>query len=40
MDYKQEIISLLDKINTEQVLRYIYIIIRDIVNERGANNEG
>lgn len=40
MDYKQEIISLLNKINEEQVLRYIYIIIRDIVNERGASHDG
>ena len=38
MDYKQEIISLLNKINDNQILRYIYIIVRDIVNERGANN--
>lgn len=33
MDYENEIIKLLKKIKNEQILRYIYIIVKDIVNE-------
>lgn len=33
MDYKNEIIKLIKKINSEQVLKYIYIIITDIFKE-------
>lgn len=31
--YREKIIELINKINEEQVLRYIYIIVRDIVDE-------
>lgn len=30
MDYRKEIIEMLDKIKVDQILRYIYIIISDI----------
>lgn len=30
MDYKKEIIQIIDKIQSEKILRYIYIIIADI----------
>lgn len=33
MNYENEIIEMLKKIKTEQILRYIYIIVKDIVNE-------
>ena len=33
MDYKKEIIEMLDKIKVDQILRYIYIIISDILKE-------
>ena len=33
MDYKKEIIEMLDKIKVDQILRYIYIIIYDILKE-------
>lgn len=33
MNYENEIIKLLKKIKNEQILRYIYIIVKDIVNE-------
>lgn len=33
MNYENEIIKLLKKIKTEQILRYIYIFIKDIVDE-------
>lgn len=33
MDYKNEIIKLIKKINSEQVIKYIYIIITDIFKE-------
>lgn len=39
MDYREKVIELLNKINEEQVLRYIYIVVRDIVNERGAETD-
>ena len=29
MDYRKEIIEMLDKIKVDQILRYIYIIISD-----------
>jgi hypothetical protein len=31
---KEKIIEMIEGIDNEQVLRYIYIIIRDIVNEK------
>lgn len=31
--YREKIIEFINKIHEEQVLRYIYIIVRDIVNE-------
>lgn len=33
MNYENEIIKLLKKIKKEQILRYIYIIVKDIVDE-------
>lgn len=30
MDYKKEIIKMINKIHSEKILRYIYIIIADI----------
>lgn len=33
MNYENEIIEMLKKIKTEQILRYIYIIVKDIVDE-------
>lgn len=33
MDFKKIIIELLDKIDDSRILRYIYIIISDIVKE-------
>ena len=33
MDFKKMIIELLDKIDDSSILRYIYIIISDIVKE-------
>ena len=37
VDYKQEIIEMLDKIKVDQILRYIYIIISDILKEENKN---
>jgi hypothetical protein len=37
MDYKKEIIEMLDKIKVDQILRYIYIIISDILKEENKN---
>ena len=37
MDYKKEIIEMLDKIKVDQILRYIYIIISDILKEESKN---
>lgn len=33
MNYRQEILEMLNKIQSEKVLRYIYIIISDIYND-------
>lgn len=33
MDYRKEIEKMLSKIQSEQILRYIYLIIADIYNE-------
>lgn len=33
MNYKKEIIQMINKIQSEKVLRYIYIIIADIYND-------
>ena len=33
MDYKKEIIELIDKIESQKILRYIYIIVADIYND-------
>jgi hypothetical protein len=33
MDYREMIIELLKKIESETILRYIYIIVKDIVSE-------
>lgn len=32
---KEKIIEMINTIDNEQILRYIYIVVRDIVNERG-----
>lgn len=32
MDYKKEIMELLNKIESQKILRYIYIIVADIYN--------
>lgn len=37
MDYKKEIVEMLDKIKVDQILRYIYIIISDILKEENKN---
>lgn len=34
LDYKKEIIKMLDKISSSKILRYIYIIVSDIVEEK------
>lgn len=33
MDYKKEIIKMIDKIQSEKILRYIYLIIADIYHD-------
>lgn len=33
MDYKKEIIEMLEKIENPKILRYIYIIVTDIYND-------
>lgn len=33
MDYKKEIISLLKQIKDKQALRYLYIVVKDLVND-------
>lgn len=33
MDYKKEIIKMIDGIESQKVLRYIYIIVADIYND-------
>ena len=33
MDYKKEIMELLNKIESQKILRYIYIIVVDIYND-------
>lgn len=37
VDYKKEIIEMLEKIKVDQILRYIYIIISDILKEENKN---
>lgn len=38
MQYKREIVALLNKIHNGAILRYLYIIINDIVNESEVEN--
>lgn len=33
MNYKKEIIQIIDKIQSEKILRYIYLFIADIYND-------
>ena len=33
MDYKKEIIKIIDEIESQKILRYIYIIVADIYND-------
>lgn len=33
MDYKKEIIKMIDGIESQKILRYIYIIVADIYND-------
>lgn len=33
MDYKKEIIKMIDEIESQKILRYIYIIVADINND-------
>ena len=33
MDYKKEIIKMIDRIQSEKILRYIYIIIADVYHD-------
>lgn len=33
MDYKKEIIKMIDRIQSEKILRYIYLFIVDIYND-------
>ena len=33
MDYRKEIIKLLEEIESQKILRYIYIIVADICND-------
>ena len=37
MNYRKEIIEMLDKIKVDQILRYIYIIVSDILKEENKN---
>lgn len=37
MDYKKEIIEMIEKMNSQKDLRYIYIIISDILKEEEKN---
>ena len=37
VDYKKEIIEMIDKIKVDQILRYIYIIISDKLKEENKN---
>lgn len=37
MNYRKEIIEMLDKIKVDQILRYIYIIVSDILKEEGKD---
>lgn len=39
MDYKQEIINLLNQINEDMILRYIFIVIRDIVADKKGEKQ-
>lgn len=36
MDYKEEITKMVEKIEDEEILNYISIIIRDIIEEKGG----
>lgn len=38
MDYKNEIIGLLNKIKNDDILRYIYMMTLDIAKEEKKNN--
>ena len=40
MNYKEQIIKLLDKIDNERFLKAIYISVRDYVKERVGNEGG
>mgnify|MGYP004463530043 CR=1 FL=1 len=33
MDYKKEIIQIINRIQSEKILRYIYLVIADIYND-------
>lgn len=37
VDYKQKIIELVEKINNQDILNYIYIIVSDIAKEDEEN---
>lgn len=37
MDYKKEIAEMLEQINDEQALRYLYIITEDLVSDLNKN---
>lgn len=39
MDYKENIVKMLEKINNPQVLRYIHIIVKDIFDDVEENKD-
>lgn len=40
MNYKKEIMKMLNKIQPQKILRYIYLIIADIPKKTGGNTDG
>ncbi len=36
MDYRKEITEMLDKIQSEKILRYIWIVVSDIYKDHGG----
>lgn len=39
MDYKKEIIEMINKIQSEKVLRYIWILVSDICKDLGIKTD-
>lgn len=36
MDYKKELIELLDSISNERIIKYIYLVVKEYVENRGC----